>query len=280
MVYDTTNIFDRNVILPQWLDNFIFYEMSAIYCRKNKDLVVLDWSKNDILSYLGTYFPRSFAESYCIFSSYLKEHSEQYKEFETISIFDFGCGTGGELIGFIVAVSKILPHVKNIKLRALDGNANALRILELILEKVSKETGIALRSHLMPIVIDDFYDMDIVTDVITQKYDFVVTFKAICEFVTKQQFEQKNPYEHVINVFLPKLHENGVVCIADITSYSDVSNDWLPKMLDRASCSCDVDVVSRNSGFNEEYHVSHSKKTRDLSKIAWRIYKSNTIVET
>ncbi len=280
MTHDKTNIYDRNVVLPQWLDNFIFDEMSANYCRKNKDLVVLDWSKNDILCYLGTYFPRSFAESYCIFSNYFNEHLKEYKNFETISIFDFGCGTGGELTGFIVAVSKILPHVKNIELRALDGNTNALRILELILEKVSKETGIALRSHLMPIIIDDFYDIDVVKDVITQKYDFVVTFKAICEFVTRQQFEQKNPYEHVINVFLPKLQENGVVCIADITSYNDISNDWLPKMLDRASCSCDVDIVSRNTGFNEEYHVSHSKKTRDLSKIAWRIYKSKNIVES
>jgi len=279
MTCNTTNIFDKNVILPKWLDNFIFDELSANYCRKNKDLVVLDWNKNDILCYLGTYFPRSFAEAYCIFSNYLREYSEKYENTETISVFDFGCGTGGELIGFIVAVSEILPNVKTIELGALDGNTNALRILEFILEKVSKETGIILKSHLMPVVIDDFYDMEIVTNVIKQKYDFVITFKAICEFVTRQQFEQKNPYEHIINVFLPKLQENGVVCIADVTSYNDVSKDWLPKMLDRASCSCDVDIVSRNTGFNEEYYVSHSNKTKDLSKIAWRIYKPKKIGE-
>ena len=98
------NIQDRHITLPKWLDDLLFNKLSASYCRKNKDLVVLDWGHKDILEYLGTYFPRSFAESYCIFSKYLNDNRQKCLDNAELSVFDFGCGTGGELSGFIIAV--------------------------------------------------------------------------------------------------------------------------------------------------------------------------------
>ena len=266
------NILKRNITLPIWLDDLIFNELSANYSPKNKDLVVLDWGREDILCYLGTYFPRSYVESYCIFSSYLKNNPAKYKGQEELSIFDFGCGTGGELVGLIIAISEQINSIQKLKIKALDGNTHALRYLETILKVVSQTTGIEIDCHLIPIKIDDFYDMSIVTDVITQSFDFIISFKAICEFVTKQQFEEHNPYEHIINEFAPKLTNQGIICLADVTSFSEVSNDWLPKMLDKASAACNVEILSRNIGFNEEYHITHSRHSNDKSKIAWRIY--------
>lgn len=268
---------NKSVILPKWIDDLIFRVLSAKYSRKNKNLVVLEWKEDDILTYLGTYFPRSFAESYCIFSEYFSKFKYQYEANTSISLFDFGCGTGGEIIGFIVAVSELLPNVETIELRALDGNVHELRCLEIILAEAASITGLKIESRFMPIIIDDFYDMDVVTDVITQKYDFIITFKAICEFVTKKQFEERNPYEHVINTFLSKLSEIGIVCIADITTYNEISKEWLTNMLDIASEICDVTIIDRNQGYNEEFLVSHSLKKYDKSKIAWRIYKPNNI---
>ena len=46
-------------------------------------------------------------------------------------------------------------------------------------------------------------------------------------------------------------------------------------MLDKASDACDVAILERNKGYNEEFVVSHSLKRNDRSKIAWRIYKLN-----
>jgi len=37
---------DRHITLPKWLDDLLFNKLSASYCRKNKDLVVLDWGHN------------------------------------------------------------------------------------------------------------------------------------------------------------------------------------------------------------------------------------------
>lgn len=82
-----------HIVLPQWLDELIFNEMDAKYHRYNSDMVVIEWDKSDILNYLGTYFPRSYAESYCIFSNYFSKNQD-LKNKENLSIFDFGCGMG------------------------------------------------------------------------------------------------------------------------------------------------------------------------------------------
>ena len=241
-------------------------------------MVVLEWDFDDIKKYLGTYFPRSYAESFCIFSNFFSKEKYVYENCQELSIFDFGCGTGGELIGFIIAVTKHLPNIKKITIRALDGNPHALRCLECILETTAKVLCIDIESNLIPVIIDDFYDMQVVEQIITQSYDFVISFKAICEFVTKQQFEQKNPYEHIINLFIPKLSSKGVICLADISSFNVVSQNWLPVMLDKVSETCNVDILYRNSGFNEDYHITHTHHRNDVSKIAWRIYKSKKMI--
>ena len=278
MANESTTIIERRIVLPKWLDSFIFDDLSACYCRQNKDMVVLEWNKDEIKKYLGTYFPRSYAESFCIFSNYLSKESRVYKNCQELSIFDFGCGTGGELIGFIMAVVKHLPNIKKIVIRALDGNTYALRDLECILEKTSQVLHLDIESYLIPFIIDDFYDMKMVDNIITQSYDFIISFKAICEFVTKQQFEQQNPYEHIINLFMPKLSSKGVICLADITSFNAVSQDWLPIMLDNAAKTCNVDILYQNIGFNEDYHISHRSYSNDISKIAWRIYKKQKMM--
>ena len=274
MSNDVNTIKERKVVLPTWLDALIFNDLSAIYCRQNKDMVVLEWNSDDIKKYLGTYFPRSYAESFCIFNNFFSKEKYVYENCQKLSVFDFGCGTGGELIGFIIAVAKQLPNIKKIKIRALDGNAYALRCLESILEKTAKVLCLDIESSLIPVVIDDFYDLQLVEQVVTSLYDFVISFKAMCEFVTKQQFEQQNPYERVMNVFMPKLSPIGVICLADITSFNAVSQDWLPTMLDNASKACNIDILYRNRGFNEDYHITHTHHRDDTSKIAWRIYKN------
>ena len=68
----------NNVILPRWLDNLIFERLGAKYCRSNADMTVIDWDKNNVLNYLGTYFPRSYAEAYCIFSDFFKIESNRF----------------------------------------------------------------------------------------------------------------------------------------------------------------------------------------------------------
>lgn len=267
-------IANNSVCIPAWLDDFIFNTLAAVYEPQNKNLVVLEWSKTEILKYLGTYFPRSFAEALCIFSKYFSKRHEEYKNISELSLFDFGCGTGGEIVGFALSISRIMPQIKKINVYAFDGNQHALPVLERILVLTASKIRIDIETHILPIQIDDFYDMKVLEDILTKKFDFIISFKSICEFVTKQQLDTSNPYEYFLDTFLLKLSNIGIICIADVSCLNCVSNEWLPGMMDKAIASCNkVDILERNAGFNECYYIRHSRKRIDVSKIFWRILK-------
>ena len=126
-----------SVSLPKWLDDYIFNQLKANYCPSNSDMTVIDWDKSNVLNYLGTYFPRSYAEAYCIFHKFYGKDFLSWFYRNKISIFDFGCGTGGEIIGLISAIVHLLPNVKWVEITALDGNHAALRIFESVIQSVS-----------------------------------------------------------------------------------------------------------------------------------------------
>ena len=259
----------RRLKLPGWLDELIFGRLGAKYCRSCNNMTVIDWDRHDVLNYLGTYFPRSFTESYYITSDYLGFHAARYSQTDEISILDFGCGTGGEIVGMLYAIAEKLPNIKHAYVRGIDGNQNALRLCEKILKRFGSEC-LEVSFVPTPETIDDFYDLSIVDQVIQEKFDFFITFKAICEFVTKQQFESRNPYQYIIDVFKGKLTRDGVMCIADVSSYNNVSCEWLPKMLDAGITASNGNVLLRNSGWNESFYVNHSRHPQDLSKLTWR----------
>ena len=105
-----------NVSLPQWLDKYIFSSLNAKYCRSNSDMSVIDWDKKDMLNYLGTYFPRSYTESYCIWSHWFRQACNGWGKKDTLSLFDFCCGTGGEIIGLIDVLQSKLPNLRRINI--------------------------------------------------------------------------------------------------------------------------------------------------------------------
>ena len=261
------------VELPQWLDNLIFEQLGAKYCRSNSDMTVIDWNKSNVLNYLGTYFPRSYAESYCIFSEFFQSQPETFVDKEVLTVFDFGCGTGGEIIGLLNAISENLRNVKRVNLVAMDGNYHALRLFESILIEYSNRMNLKVKSRIVPLTIDDFYDLTMLDRILEEKFDVFMSFKAICEFVSKERFEEKNAYAHIMNTFIPKIATNGVMLFVDVSTYNNVSQEWLPKMMDAGIAQAGCKSFSRNEGFNQEFLVIHSRKQNDISKVAWRILK-------
>lgn len=260
----------NKITLPAWLDKLIFDKLDAVYCRSGKDMTVIDWDKSAIQNYLGTYFPRSYAESVCIFTDYFRHHAQRWENKEQISIFDFGSGTGGEIIGLLTALQRF-KQLKQINIVAFDGNHHALRLFEQILDTYRPLVETEIKSDIIPITIDDFYDMDILTRILPSTFDIIMTFKAICEFVTKQQFEKANPYEHFARTFLPKLTPEGIMALIEISSCNCVSKEWLPVMLDKGLNATACRLLAQNEGYNQTFVVSHSHCPYDISKIAWRI---------
>lgn len=263
------------VKLPEWLDSFLFESLKAQYCRSNSDMTVIDWDKGDIKNYLGTYFPRSYCESYCIWNEFLTK-KDVFCTGDTISILDFGCGTGGEFFGFISAIERHRPNIKNIKVKAFDGNHFALREFETVSDEYQKNSSLKIECKPSAITVDDFYDLEILNDIFSDDYDIIISFKAVCEFVTKQQFEERNPYEHLSNFLLPKLKDGGILLLVDVTSYNDTCHEWLPKMMDKGLAEHSGEIIWKNEGYNHTFTISHSHKCGDISKVAWRmIQKTN-----
>lgn len=266
-----TELMETHVTLPKWLDDYIFNKLGAKYCRSKSDMTVIDWDKSDMLNYLGTYFPRSYAEARCIIDNYLKQNPATYRDKETISILDFGCGTGGEIIGLITVLSERLPHLNSIKISPIDGNRHALELLDRVIEESRKHFKFHINCISSPVYIEDFYDLRILNSVLKGEYDIIISFKAICEFVTRQQFEKKNAYEHIASALFPKLSKGGLFLLVDVTTYNGVSKEWLPMMLDRGLVNAKLKASEKNDGYSQPFIVTHSHKINDISKIAWRL---------
>lgn len=262
-----------SIYLPKWLDELIFETLGAKYCCSNADMTVIDWDKNDILNYLGTYFPRSYAEAYTIFSNFLRTNPNYLSDKKSISLFDFGCGTGGEIMGLLTAISECRKNITDVKVVAFDGNQHALKLYERILNTFCDMVDIEITNRTAPIKIDDFYDLEILDSVLREDYDLIISFKAICEFVTKQRFEEANPYKHIAETFLPKLQDDGLMLLVDVTTYNDMSHEWLPMIMDAGLHECDCRIIEKNEGYNQAYYVTHSRKSDDVSKVAWRMIK-------
>lgn len=266
----------NSVTLPQWLDHLIFEELGAKYCRTNSDMTVIDWDKNDLLNYLGTYFPRSYAESYCIFSHLFQTQPDLFFQKEHLSIFDFGCGTGGEIIGLLDAITNDIPNIKSATVKAFDGNLQALRLYERIFKECKCHLNYEAKTQVIPLEIEDFYDLSVLLSVLQGEFDLVMTFKAICEFVTKDRFEKHNPYAHIVKSFIPKLNSEGLMILDDVTTYNNVSQDWLPKMMDIGlTMVSNCKVLMRNEDYNQTFTVHHSNWDADVSKVAWRIIQKH-----
>lgn len=175
----------NSVILPQWLDNLIFEKLGAKYCRSNADMTVIDWDKNDVLNYLGTYFPRSYAESYCIFSDFFSKWSNRFIDKTELSVFDFGSGTGGEIIGLLTVLDEQLPNLKKVRIVALDGNQDALLLYEEIIAAYQRRTRIQIDSNPAHLNIN-FYKLEVLEGIMRECFDIIISFKAICEFVKRK----------------------------------------------------------------------------------------------
>ena len=265
----------NSITLPQWLDDLIFNQLGAKYCRSNSDMTVIDWDKNDVLNYLGTYFPRSYVESYCIFSEFLKQYSDRFASKEELSVFDFGCGTGGEIVGLADAL-QCMPKVKSLHIFALDGNYHALRLLERVIDTYTSKNQLKIVLDIIPLIIDDFYDLGATTKLLSnERFDIIMTFKAICEFVSIDRFEKQNAYFHFMRTFLPKLERNGIMAIIDVSTYNSISQEWLPRMLDSGIVANSCKVIMKSDGYNQRFSISHSLITGDVSKVSWRILESN-----
>lgn len=283
---------NSSTILAPWLDSFLFEKLGASYDPRYKRFAYNDdLSEEEARIYLGTYFPRSYAEHFLIFENLLSNpvFRSKLEAKRHLSVFSIGAGTGGDIVGLLTAIDKFLPSNIGITVVALDVNQNSLNLQK---EVIDRYCSISARK----ISLTQFCDR-IENEGTLQKYsenalpdgslDVILFAKAGCELYGKSVFGNENVYEVCLRQFASKLSESGVFSALDVTTNVD-GKTFMPFILNKGVNT----FTSKNTSFStilplschyfekecdapcfiqQEFSVSHSKKSRDLSKVCYRI---------
>ncbi len=283
--------------LPKWLDDYIFDDLEAEYCPDFKRFEYnLDLNENENLKYLGTYFPRSYAESFCIFDNIFqnKQYRKNISQKESLNILSIGCGTGGDLIGLITVIQKYNPKISNINIWAVDGNSDALSILEKVVNKFNILHSKNIKLTTINTVFNSIEEIDIVEFSI-YSYDYIITFKMICEIISAGRGRYDNSYYDFSIKFLRLLSESGLCILLDVTTkaeHIDIFNPILMNLqVNRAlrelkeyqtllplSCNKNENRCFVQCFTQQKFYVSHKAKVNDLSKVSYRIVGKASLI--
>ena len=280
---------DDAFIIPKRIDDIIFNELKAKYSPDHiRYEYNLNLSKEEVLVYLGTYFPRSYTEVYILIKELLINSS--YKSIigpkDSINILDVGCGTGGDIIGLLSFVERYLPEVKYVQILAIDGNHEALRIFEKVLALFKRNSRLEIRETIGPVFVEEESDLNLISRVVSDKFDFILSCKTICEMLAKGRLCDK-AYKKTATILSKKLSSVGILLIEDVTIRIPIANEFIPKVLNKelnefvrdnpefstlapVSCRDYGNLCKKGCFFHHEFTLSHSHKSNDRSKIVYR----------
>lgn len=278
-------------ILPFWLDKKIFNEYHAVYAPEPKRYEYnLNLSSEELKVYLGTYFPRSYAEMYCIIDNLIsnKKLKKLIGENE-INVLDCGCGTGGDIFGLITAIGIISPFAR-INITAVDGNEEALRILKKIVEAMPNN-NLSIKLKTIHQTFKCGADLEILAKG-KNKYQFVLCNKMICEFISKGILPS-NAYAIMAKNLISHLHESGLLIILDVTTKDKQTGLFYPQLMNYyindyvrknkaietlLPLSCANNCDCKNFCFMQQtFYVSHSHKSNDESRVCYRVLCSKKL---
>ncbi len=270
--------------LSSWLDNFIFNNLHAEYAPDFQRFEYnLNLQHEDNLKYLGTYFPRSYAESFCIFENLFRNEviKLQYSKLTEVNILSVGCGTGGDIVGLLTVVNKHFSSIKKVNVVAIDGNKDALNILSQILQQLKQQFRKDITLTTKQVVFDTITSIDI-----KSLFNFIVTSKMINEIINRGKGRCDNSYYNFAYAYAPLLKENGIMMLLDVTTKVGVS-DFCPILLNKQinqfvyECpeyasiipipctekdNCQMQCFSQ-----KEFTVTHSRFSNDKSRVSYRI---------
>lgn len=283
----------KNKDLPKWLDKIIYTDFGAIFEPHPQDVVYNpDQPYEFVRIYLGTYFPRSYAEAFCIVNNLFE--NEKYLSsiyaLEEVNILDFCCGTGGEIIGLIDVLQSKLPNLRRINIDAFDANPDAIRFLYHLIESVINSGNIRIEINTNPqgLFVSSEQELSDLVNLTNVRYHFIVSFKALNEFIQHGTFKDKNVYSLISSYFLPLLSDVGVLILSDVATKLNNSGLFYPQILNAGinsfinSCNnefktlfphpCYFHEMTCNGCYMQDiFTISHSRKKNDVSKVAYRI---------
>ncbi len=286
--------------LPAWLDDFIFDHLKAVYAPDFKKFDYnLNLTKEDNLKYLGTYFPRSYTESFCVFDNIFQntDYLNTFSEKKPLNILSVGCGTGGDLMGLLIVIEKYCHKISDIQIWAIDGNKESLVILKKIIKQFSIQTLKKIELNAIESIFDSIEDINI-EQIKKCAFDFILSFKMICEIISiaETSFYKDSYYKFVIK-FAPLLSSNGLCLLLDVTTKTGHNNSFNPILMNQQvnqallelkgfqtllplPCNFHEHVCVKQCFTQQKFQVSHKQKTNDISKVCYRVIGKAEFVNT
>lgn len=281
-----------NVNMPEWLDFIIYDKYEAVYEPRPQDVVYNPDQPYDFVKlYLGTYFPRSYAEAYSILLKLFQniKYKDAIQQVEEINILDFCCGTGGELVGMIIALQLLHPNLKRINIDAVDANPDAIRVLYHLAEDLKGVDDIKIEFYIQPmcLFVETEQDFEDFIHMLNRKYHYILSFKALNEFIQNKSFWKENIYSKVSGYFLPLLLSNGALILSDVTTKLDDIYLFYPQLMNKGI----NEALRRNRAYKsivphscyymedkcegcymqDVFTITHSRKQMDRTKVAYRV---------
>ncbi len=275
--------------LPSWLDNFIFDTLRAEYAPDFKRFEYnLNLSYEENLKYLGTYFPRSYAETFCIFDNIFTNDliKSKYVRLTEVNILSVGCGTGGDIMGILTILNKHFSSIKKVNVIAVDGNEDALNILSQIIQQFISQFNKNIVITTKQVVFDRIDLIDI-----TDSFNFIITSKMINEIIRIGNGRLDNSYYDFVQAFSPTLKEEGFMLLLDVTTKVALSgfcpillnrqvNQFLhehPDLVSIIPIPCTNKDNCQTQCFSQkEFTITHSKCSSDKSRVTYRIIVKKT----
>lgn len=282
------------------LEEYIFENLGAEYAPDaDSARYNLDNDEEKNRRYLGTYFPRSFVESYHIYRQLFDNTiiRNYFNRKPDISVLAIGSGTGGDILGLLQALNECYTN-KNIIIYSFDGNQNAL----------------AIQGNL----IDNFYDFmpqnhnriyvnayqvafTCVNDIAYSLHqynippvDIMQSFKMCNEIYN--QVNGGNVFYELVELSERCLYQNGILVLEDVTNQNSdgrynsvVMSEQLRRYFSEHPHSnlkyiipiCCAKWYNRCRWNNclsiVEYKVSHRWVVNEKSKVTYRVIIKNPL---
>lgn len=277
------------VRLPDWVDTLLYDKLKAKYEPDWKRFSEnLDLNEDEQKTYLGTYFPRSYAELYCIVKSMMQNDRFQstYEKLDEIAIFDLCSGCGGDLVGVITALAESLPNLKSLLVMVVEACESSITSLKTIIAETRKHfPKIKIDCKCARCVISDFSELEKLNIREFVPYDFLLFNKAGGEIIRQGE---KDAYYKACGILSSMMNMTGVTCILDVTTKDPGENTFYPQIMNRQvnkfisesktfetilplSCRYYEHTCKKPCFMQQNFYVSHRFKMKDFSKVAYRI---------
>lgn len=287
--------------LPKWLNDLIFDQLGASYSPGDtRYQYTRDLKPDEVKVYLGTYFPRSYCEAFCIAENlfrntcYRSFWNDKLSPDTEINILDIGCGSGGEIIGLLDALRCLYPSFR-INIYAFDGNQASLNCMKLIAGSYKARFNPGINGVAKFQGIDsepDFLSMANDENVRNTMFDFILCCKTCSELMDKKVIT--SPFQRVAETFSGLLTCIGLMLIIDVTLKSG-DDVWLPYAMNgelnsfARSQNAFSTLIPKPCGKHPQcccncytkqiFNVSHSKASCDTSKVCYRVICWNFLRE-